>query len=233
MRAQGTQIPAPLRAPAGYFARYVAAERKGYSGVGLLSRRAPEAWWSTFSPEHDPEGRVLAAEVGDLLLVSAYFPNGNGSTLPNGKRSNDRVPFKLRFYKALWARLRAEQEAGRPILVMGDFNTAHEAIDLARPKANEKTSGFLPEERAELGRWLRSGWIDTFRHVHGPVEGAYSWWSQRGTCRARNIGWRLDYVLASPGALPFLREAFILPEVQGSDHCPVGVRLDPKVIGSP
>ena len=120
--------------------------------------------------------------------------------------------------------------AGEPVLVLGDFNTAHRDIDLARPKDNRETSGFRPEEREELDRWLRAGWVDTFRHFHPDQTGAYSWWSQRFGVRAKNVGWRIDYVLASPGAMPHLRDAFIWADVAGSDHCPVGVVLDRRVL---
>jgi exodeoxyribonuclease-3 len=140
------------------------------------------------------------------------------------------VPYKLDFYRALFTRLSRLRRGGKRILVMGDFNTAHREIDLARPRDNHKTSGFLPEERAELDRWIAAGWVDTFRQFEpGPEH--YSWWSQRFGVRAKNIGWRIDYVLASSSALPFVRAAFIHPHVQGSDHCPVGVDLDPRVTG--
>ena len=112
---------------------------------------------------------------------------------------------------------------------MGDFNTAHTEIDLARPKANQETSGFLPEEREEMDRWIDAGWVDTFRHFEeGP--GHYTWWSQRSGARERNVGWRIDYVLASPSVIPFLKKAFILPEDRGSDHCPLGVDLAPEIL---
>ena len=111
---------------------------------------------------------------------------------------------------------------------MGDYNTAHKEIDLARPKDNRKTSGFLPEECKELDQWMEAGWIDTFRQFE-PDPGHYSWWSQRFGVRAKNIGWRIDYILASPSAMPFVRNAFIEPDVQGSDHCPIGVDLDPAI----
>ncbi|HYH95464.1 exodeoxyribonuclease III, partial [Hyalangium sp.] len=114
------------------------------------------------------------------------------------------------------------------LLVVGDFNTAHQEIDLARPKDNRETSGFRPEEREEFDRWIRAGWVDTFRHFH-KGGGHYSWWTQRVDARARNIGWRLDYVLASHGAMPFVKRAALHPEVLGSDHCPVSVDLDPKI----
>src|SRR5690606_29116398 len=126
--------------------------------------------------------------------------------------------------------LQARRRAGQRVLVMGDLNTAHEDIDLARPRSNRGTSGFLPEERAELRRWLDAGWIDTFRAFE-PGPGHYSWWSQRQGVRERNVGWRIDYVLASPAAMRYVRHAFIHPEVRGSDHCPVGVVLDPTALG--
>src|SRR5690606_3378706 len=132
----------------------------GYSGVGLYARRPFDAVEvSLDEPRFDAEGRLQLASFGDLLLVNGYFPNGSGKD-----RSNDRVPYKLDFYRRLFERLEPERKRGRPILVLGDFNTAHREIDLARPKANVKTSGFLPVERDELDRWLTSGWTDTFRH---------------------------------------------------------------------
>ena len=110
---------------------------------------------------------------------------------------------------------------------MGDFNTAHCEIDLARPKDNKKNSGFLPEERAEVDRWIEAGWIDAFRTLHPGEEGHYSWWTQRGGARQKNVGWRIDYVMASPSAMKRVRDAFIWPEAVGSDHCPVGIDLAP------
>src|SRR5262249_40368291 len=135
-----------------------------------------------------------------------------------------RVPYKLDFYRAVFARLQRLRRAGYRIIVVGDFNTAHREIDLARPRQNTKNSGFLPEERAEFDGWTRAGWVDTFRHFE-PAGGHYTWWSQRLGTRRRNIGWRIDYVLASPAAMPFVTGAFIWPHVRGSDHCPVGVEL--------
>lgn len=165
------------------------------------------------------------------LTYRLTLPVGNGTVLPGGKRSNDRVPYKLDFYRRVFDELKPAFAAGAPILVVGDFNTAPEAIDLARPKQNEDTSGFLPEEREEVRRWLQAGWIDTFRHFHPQREGAYSWWSQRWGIREKNIGWRIDLMLASPGAAPYLRGAEIHPEVKGSDHCPISVTLERGVVG--
>ena len=225
VRAREEQVQAELRKLRGWHRSVHAAERAGYSGVGLLSRRPPdELITSLAQPEFDSEGRHVRARFQRLLVVNCYFPNGSGKD-----RDNSRIPYKLAFYQHLFAQLEAERQRGAPILVMGDFNTAHQPIDLARPKQNEKISGFLPEERAELDRWLRSGWIDTFRRFEkGPEH--YSWWSQRGGARERNVGWRIDYVLCSAGAEKYLQSAFILHKVKGSDHCPVGVDLADEVL---
>ncbi len=224
-RVRPEQLPPDIRKPPRWHAHLVAAERKGYSGVGLLSRRLPMSVETSLGdPAMDAEGRLQLARFDNLLVANVYFPNGSG---PN--RDHSRVPFKLAFYRRLFDRLEEDRARGVPILVMGDFNTAHREIDLARPKQNQKTSGFLPEEREELDRWLRSGWTDTYRHLH-PDTRAYTWWSQRFGVRERDIGWRIDLILASPGAVPFVRAARIHKQVMGSDHCPISVDLDPAVL---
>lgn len=227
VRAHAHQLPEEVAAPDGWHVHFSAAERPGYSGVGLYSRLAPDEVRTTLgSDEHDVEGRLQIARFGALLVVNCYFPNGNGKN-----RDNSRIPFKLDFYQRLHALLEPERAAGTPILVMGDYNTAHREIDLARPKANEKISGFRPEEREELDRWLRTGWTDTFRHFDDRPH-QYSWWSARFGVREKNIGWRLDMVLASPGAMPFVKGAFIHQHVMGSDHCPVGVDVDEAILNA-
>lgn len=225
VRAREEQLPEEVREAEGFHTHFVAAERPGYSGVGLFSRLAPDDMDIRLGDEFDPEGRLQIARFGKLQVVNCYFPNGNGKN-----RDNSRIPFKLEFYRTLFDRLEKGLRDGERILVVGDFNTAHRPIDLARPKQNEKTSGFRPEEREELDRWLRSGWTDTFRHFHPEVPNRYSWWSQRFGVRQKNIGWRIDYVLASPGAMPFVHEADIHHDTMGSDHCPVSVRLDPAIL---
>ena len=225
VRAQADQVPETVRCTPGYGFHVVAAKRPGYSGVGLLSRHEPDEVETTLGEERfDAEGRVQIARFGRLVVVNGYFPNGNGP-----ERDNSRIPFKLDFYRALFERIEGLRRGKRRVLVMGDFNTAHREIDLARPKENVGTSGFTPIEREELDRWIRAGWIDTFRRAQ-PAAGHYSWWSQRMGVRARNVGWRLDYVLASPNVLPFLRDAYLQPHVTGSDHCPAGVDLDPSIL---
>ena len=154
-----------------------------------------------------------------MAVASVYFPKGSGP-----ERDNSRVAYKLAFYGAVFERLQQLRRRG-PVIAMGDYNTAHQEIDLARPNANRKSSGFLPEERAELSRWLEAGWVDTFRARHPGEGGHYTWWRQWGNARADNVGWRIDYVLASPSAARRVRDAFIWPDVTGSDHCPVGVDL--------
>ncbi len=224
VRAHPEQLSVELNKLKGLHVHISPAQRKGYSGVGLLSRRPPDSVTTALGEAFDPEGRVQIARFGALCVVNVYVPNGNGK-----ERDNSRVPYKLAFSRALYDRLEEEKRRGGRILVMGDINTAHQDIDLARPRQNQRTSGFLPEERAELDRWLKNGWVDTFRHFEkGPHH--YSWWSTRVGVRDKNIGWRIDLVLASPGLMPFLTGACIESAVKGSDHAPVGVDLDDRVV---
>ena len=216
VRAFEHQLDAGVRTPAGWHATFSPAERPGYSGVGIYSRERPARVETALGePRFDVEGRLVIAWFDGLAVASVYFPKGS---------SSDRVAYKLDFYAALFERLRTLRRDG-PVVVIGDYNTAHEAIDLARPKSNAKTSGFLPEERAELSRWLDAGWVDTFRARHPGEPGHYTWWRQWGGARERNVGWRIDYVLASPAAAAQVSDAFIWSDVTGSDHCPVGVDL--------
>ena len=153
-------------------------------------------------------------------MVNAYFPKGSGKD-----RDNSRVPYKLDFYRAVFDRVERLRRRYR-VFVVGDWNTAHNEIDLARPKGNLKSSGFLPEERAEMDRWMAAGWIDTFRKLNPDAPGHYTWWRQWGGAREKNVGWRIDYVIASPGAMRRVRDAFIWPYEMGSDHCPIGVDVE-------
>jgi exodeoxyribonuclease-3 len=227
VRARADQLEPEVLAPLGWQVALHPAERPGYSGVGVYSRRPwTELDTALGEARFDVEGRLQVIRYGRLLIANVYFPNGSGKN-----RDLSRIPYKLDFYRALFDLLEPARKSGDPVLVVGDFNTAHQAIDLARPKANEKTSGFRPEEREELDRWMDAGWVDTFRHRHPCEAGHYTWWSNRQGVRERNIGWRIDYVLASPGAMEHLEDAFILPDVMGSDHCPLGVELNETVLG--
>lgn len=221
VRAFPEQLPDDIRAPSGWHSSFSPAERPGYSGVGIFSRREPRRIVTSLGDSRlDIEGRLQIARFDGLAVINAYFPKGSGKD-----RDNSRVPYKLDFYRAVFEEMQKLRRRG-PVLVMGDYNTAHCEIDLARPKDNRKNSGFLPEERAEVDRWIEAGWIDTFRALHPDEEGHYTWWTQRGGARQRNVGWRIDYVLASPSAMKRVRDAFIWPDALGSDHCPVGVDLD-------
>jgi exodeoxyribonuclease-3 len=226
VRAQPEQVPGDVTGLPRWHQHYTAPERRGYSGVGLLSRREPISVETSLGEERfDTEGRVQIARYGRLVVANGYFPNGSGKN-----RDNSRIPYKLDWYRALFDKLQRLRRGGYRVIVMGDFNTAHREIDLARPKANVKTSGFCPEEREELDHWISAGWTDTFRAFE-PGEGHYTWWSQRFGVRAKNIGWRIDYVLASPAAMKFVKGAFIHPKTMGSDHCPIGVDVDPAIFG--
>jgi len=226
VRARDAQLGEHARGLKGWHRHIVEAARPGYSGVGLFTRAAPDAVVTSLGdPTFDDEGRFQLARFGRLRVVNAYFPNGSGK-----ERDNGRIPYKLAFYRRVFSLLEPAVKKGAPVLVMGDFNTAHREIDLARPRQNVATSGFTPEERAELDRWVAAGWVDTFRHYQ-PGAGHYSWWSQRFGVREKNVGWRIDYVLASPAAMRFVRGAFIHAHVTGSDHCPIGVDVEDAILG--
>lgn len=210
-------LPEHLRTPNGFHSVWSFAEKKGYSGTVLYTREKPlRTFTSLGEARFDREGRVSGAELKDVVVFNVYFPKGSGTL-----RDNSRVPYKLEFYDALFAYVKRFK---KPLVIMGDFNTAHENIDLKNWKTNKDTSGFLPEEREKMSECLAKGYIDTFRALH-PSEVRYSWWSQRLGARKRNIGWRIDYVWVSDRLRPRVQSAFIETETLGSDHCPVGILL--------
>lgn len=220
VRAFEHQLDANSRNPNGFHSYFFSAEKPGYSGVGFYTREKPDrVEYGLGVEEFDTEGRCIIIHFGRLSMVNAYFPKGSG---PN--RDNSRIPYKLAFYEAIYDRMTELRRRG-PVLVMGDYNTAHQDIDLARARANVKNSGFLPEERQVLDNWQADGWRDTFRARHPNEEGHYTWWRQWGESKANNVGWRIDYIFASPSAEKKVNAAYILPDVPGSDHCPVGVDL--------
>jgi exodeoxyribonuclease-3 len=165
----------------------------------------------------DLEGRVIIAEYPGYTLFDIYFPNGGAE--------NRRVPYKMDFYDAFLKYADSRKAEGKKLVICGDVNTAHKEIDLARPKENVKKTGFLPEERAWMDKFVGHGYVDTFRHFNKEPN-QYSYWDIKTGARARNVGWRIDYFFVSENLLPAVRKAFIMPEVMGSDHCPVGIILE-------
>jgi exodeoxyribonuclease-3 len=218
-RAVAEQLEPQLAAPLGYHALWNGARSKpGYSGTAILSRRRPQhVEYGLGDAEFDAEGRTLLADFGDFVLLNGYFPNG--------RRDHSRVPFKLRYCERFLTRCEALRRAGKAIVFCGDLNTSHREIDLARPRENQNTTGFLPQERAFIDRLLANGYVDTFRNLHPAQEGAYTWWSTPMRARERNIGWRLDYFFVAEELRPAIAGASIHADVLGSDHCPVELRL--------
>lgn len=218
-RAEEEQLPKTLAQPEGYHAFWNASSRKkGYSGTALLSRVEPlEVQFGLGVEEFDQEGRTIVARYPTFTLLNCYCPNGG--------RDLSRVPFKLAFYDAFLTKCESLRAQGEAVVFCGDVNTAHQEIDLAHPTANQKNTGFLPEERAWIDRAIDTGYVDTFRHFYPDLAEQYTWWSMPTRARERNVGWRLDYFFVVREMLGRVADAFILPEVLGSDHCPVGLRL--------
>lgn len=213
----------PEQIPSGLFElEYTAlnvnsAEKKGYSGTATFSLQEPEYTHNRNNIDLEREGRIVEQDYGDFVLFNVYFPNG--------QKDEERLALKMKFYDDFLAHCNMLRDEGKSIIICGDVNTAHREIDLKNPKANAKTSGFLPEERAWIDKLIDNGYIDTFRYVHGDKEDEYSWWSYRSGARTKNVGWRIDYFFISEDLAELLEDAFILQEVTGSDHCPVGIRL--------
>jgi len=217
IKALPQQFPPHLKNTSNYHVYINSAERKGYSGVATYSKQKPINVKSGFGiKKFDSEGRILITEYEDFVLFNIYFPNG--------KRSQERLDFKLDFYDTFLAYADNVKAEGKNIILCGDVNTAHKEIDLARPKANEKISGFLPIERAWIDRFIDHGYTDTFRQFNKKPD-QYTWWSMRTKARKRNVGWRIDYFFVNNEFLPKVKDAFILSDVMGSDHCPIGIEL--------
>ncbi|MFM7390181.1 MAG: exodeoxyribonuclease III [Vampirovibrionales bacterium] len=219
-KLQGHQLTFDMiHPPGGYYTYYSHATRPGYSGVAIWSKEKPLRVQEGFGVEaFDSEGRTLIAEYPNFILYATYYPNGTSG--------DTRLQYKMDFYKAfLDGHLKPLLATGKPIVLTGDFNTAHHAIDLARPKDNEGTSGFLPIERAWMDDLVAAGFVDTFRHLHPNEPDRYSWWAMRSRARERNVGWRIDYFFATQNLVPHITNADILHTVEGSDHAPVLLEL--------
>ncbi len=218
-KAHPDQLEPMVRSPEGYHAIWHSSSvKKGYSGVALFCKQKPISTEVGMGIERfDQEGRVVMAEFDEFLIFNIYFPNG--------KKDIDRLNYKLEFYEAFLHHIESKRSKGKRVIFCGDVNTAHMPIDLARPKANEKVSGFLPVERRWIDRVVSMGYIDTLRQFHSEPE-LYTWWDLKTRARDRNVGWRIDYFFLQKDLFPHLKNAYIMPEVMGSDHCPVGIDLE-------
>ena len=216
-KAMKEQLTDDLINVEGYNSFFSSAERKGYSGVATYCNTEPATVSNGIGiKKFDSEGRFLITDFGEFILFNIYFPNG--------KAKKERLQYKMDFYDSFLKHLKKLIKQGKKIVVCGDVNTAHKEIDLARPKENSKISGFLPEEREWIDKLLQAGFIDTFR-VFNDKPDNYTWWDMMTRARDRNVGWRIDYFFLSENLSSNLKSATILPDVMGSDHCPVGIEL--------
>lgn len=195
-----------------YHTYWSSAEKRGYSGTAIYTKTEPLNILPFGYPEFDSEGRVVMAEYSDAIIISAYFPNS--------QEAGARLSYKLDFCAAMLETCNSLTQKGKNIILLGDYNIAHKAIDLANPKANEKNPGYLPEERAWMDSFIGKGYIDCFRHFCAEP-GQYTWWSYRFKAREKNIGWRIDYACVNPTFMPRVQSTTILSDIMGSDHCPV------------
>lgn len=217
-KASPDQLTEPFLSPAGYSAFFASSQvKKGYSGVALYSKVEPlSVLYGMGIKEFDQEGRVIAGEFEDFWLINAYFPNGG--------QGPERLDYKMRFYDAFLTfaeKLRKQ----KPVIFCGDVNTAHEEIDLARPKENEQNTGFLPDERAWIDEVIAAGYLDSFRRLHPHTKDAYTYWDMKTRARDRNVGWRIDYFFVSSEYAPHMKKAEIHTDIFGSDHCPLSITL--------
>ncbi len=216
-KANIEQLDDELKQPADYHAYWNSPEKKGYAGVATFTREKPLDIRNDFGKSgFGLEGRVIISEYPGFILFNVYFPNG--------KMGPERLKYKMAFYDVFLRYADALKAAGEKLVICGDVNTAHKEIDLARPKENSRLSGFLPEERAWMDKFIAHGYVDTFRHFHKEPN-QYSYWDIKTGARARNVGWRIDYFFVSENLLPAVTKAFIMSDVMGSDHCPVGIVL--------
>jgi exodeoxyribonuclease-3 len=217
-KAHKEQLSTEILNDHGYYTYWHSGVRRGYSGVATFCKKEPLYVQEGLGiKKYDDEGRVLLTEHEDFLLYNIYFPNG--------QKDETRLQYKLDFYNDLLPIINDQVESGNNVIVTGDWNTAHQSIDLARPKDNLKTSGFMPIEREKLDEYIASGWVDTFRLFHNEPD-RYSWWTYRFGARQRNVGWRIDYFFVNNGMSEMCLDADIHPDIHGSDHCPVSLILD-------
>lgn len=216
-KAWEEQLPDELINVPGYHSYFCQGVKKGYSGTAIYTKEKPIKVERGFGIEkYDNEGRILIAEYKEFTLINIYYPNG--------KQSKERLDYKMGFYDAFQKYANDLVKKGKKLIICGDVNTAHKEIDLARPKENSNVSGFLPEERAWIDGFLADGYIDTLRMFNNNPD-VYTWWDQITRARERNVGWRIDYFYISDNLKKNVTNAFTLPDVMGSDHCPVGIEV--------
>lgn len=219
IKARPEQLDEDLAKPPGYFAYWNPAERPGYSGTAIFTKKEPEdILYGMGEPEFDTEGRVMILKYPDFTLINSYFPNS--------QREHTRLPYKLKFCQYFLETAEGLRNSGENVVMCADWNIAHTEIDLKNPKTNHDNAGFLPEERAWMTEFLGEGYIDAFRYFE-PGENHYTWWSYRPGIRERNVGWRLDYFITNEEYKDRLKTSYNLTKVMGSDHCPTVVELKP------
>lgn len=220
IKAEEEQLPENLANIPGYFSYFESSKgRKGYSGVAIYSKHKPEKIdYTVGNKKLDQEGRMLALHFGEFVVINCYFPNGGGGPA--------RLKFKLDYYDEFLKYIERLKKKGKKIVFCGDINTAHNEIDLARPKANEKNTGFLPIEREWMDKVLKKGWIDTWRFKYPKKKDKYTYWDMKTRSRDRNVGWRIDYFFVSDNLEKNIKNAKIHDGIYGSDHCPIGLELD-------
>ncbi|MBN2728287.1 MAG: exodeoxyribonuclease III [Bacteroidales bacterium] len=217
-KAQHDQIPLMEFETIGYQTFWHSAEKKGYSGVGILTKIKPDNIKVGIGiPEYDREGRFLRADFGDLSIVSVYHPSGSSG--------DERQAFKMKWLDDFHKKVNELKKERPNLIISGDYNICHKEIDIHDPKGNKNNSGFLPEEREWIGKFIDSGFIDTFREFH-PEPDRYSWWSYRRQARDRNLGWRIDYHMVTENLKGRLQNADILDQVVHSDHCPITLEIE-------
>ena len=201
----------------GYEQFWNSAQKKGYSGTAVFSRVQPlTVSYGLGQEEHDQEGRLITLEYDEFYLVNVYTPNS--------QRGLARLEYRMQWEEVFRGHV-GRLNGKKPVIICGDLNVAHQEIDIKNPAANKNNAGFTQEERDKMTQLLEAGFTDTFRHLYPDRRDAYSWWSYMSNARERNIGWRIDYFLVSRSIDPFIRDAEILPEIQGSDHCPVVLKI--------
>lgn len=217
-KAHPEQLPEEIRNPKGYHSYFDHSKmRKGYSGVAIYSKIKPEkVEYSIGKKELDQEGRMVIAHFKDFVLLNGYFPNGGEDPV--------RLKYKLEFYDQFLKLIEKFRKQGKKVIFCGDVNTAHNEIDLSRPKENSEHTGFLRIERDWIDKVIEKGYVDTFRHLH-LKEVKYSWWDMKTFARERNVGWRIDYFFVSSDLIDKVKKAYILNDIFGSDHCPVAIEL--------